>query len=57
MTKEEILDEITQLDTKISVMQRDLVLADGARQAFKYILDKLSTDAVTAEPVGEEQHD
>ena len=47
MTAEQLIDEIKKLDEQIAAFQRDIILADGARQAFRYMLDKL----VVANPV------
>lgn len=61
MTADELIDEIKRLDTQIEQMKHDIILADGARQAFKYILEKQigpAPDAPQAElPKGEDLHD
>jgi hypothetical protein len=49
MTSDELIDEIARLDAQIAAMKQDIIMADGARQAFKYMLDKLVGPA-PAEP-------
>lgn len=42
LTKETIEQEITGLQQKVEQLKQDIVLADGAIQAFKFVLDKMN---------------
>lgn len=53
MTKEDILKEIEIVDAQIENAQRQAFIADGARQAFLYILKKLEEEEA-APPVDAE---
>ncbi len=50
VTKEFIQSEITALDQKVERLRQDLVLADGARQAFKFVLARLDEPEIVLEP-------
>lgn len=40
MTSEQLVEEIAILDKQIEQLKHDIILADGARQAFRYMLDR-----------------
>lgn len=52
MTKEQIQDEIDSLTATLDRLKHDMILTDGAIQAFRYILRKLDLppQAADAEP-------